>query len=417
MAQPKSGFLIAGLCLAGFIGLVALMRLTRPLPPEPVAPPLDAARAQTWHLKGWREVDGKKLDWELWGQTTPYFCHERLGECVRLSNNDKRDIYIPSLEGTHPLLVREVPEPKGSPLSVLLPWGLPERDAATGLPTRFQVTIGKKIGSKHRVTAEVTAQYNVPVPTALRTPLAHGDAFEIAPRNAPRKLPPGTAYVGAITLRHAVPHQDAEGNLQLTSAVLPGPPGGPNNLPMIPIASWSLTDDLGGTYQAYPQSSRSDPNELTPPQSELYFRIDPLEPGQPRPRRLSLKASTAFLWSGEAAQYLRERGQENRRVEADIWVDLPKAATALPPPYLAARVAAARFQHFYFQVHSSSYDERGKLRKLPLETRRAAAKKALYWLEKDSALTPPTTEERRRNKQRMRQELEKLLSPSLLVGR
>ena len=56
------------------------------------------AHVNTWHLRGWKIVDGKQVGWEVWGQRAPFFYWERIGGQVIVDNGAHRtQIYPPDL--------------------------------------------------------------------------------------------------------------------------------------------------------------------------------------------------------------------------------------------------------------------------------------------------------------------------------
>src|SRR5579862_2004330 len=52
------------------------------------------AHVNTFHLKGWKLDNGKKIAWEIWGRQSPHFYHERLGDFETLDDGHERTIVL-----------------------------------------------------------------------------------------------------------------------------------------------------------------------------------------------------------------------------------------------------------------------------------------------------------------------------------
>lgn len=48
------------------------------------------ARVETWHGRGWKTVEGRKVEWEVWGRRSPYLYWARVGDQVRVDNGRER---------------------------------------------------------------------------------------------------------------------------------------------------------------------------------------------------------------------------------------------------------------------------------------------------------------------------------------
>jgi len=80
------------LILAGSLFLLPRQRAARAAEDVHLA----VARAHSWHLKGW-QMDGKKrILWEVWGQRSPFFYRERVGDQEVLDDGQHRYIALPS---------------------------------------------------------------------------------------------------------------------------------------------------------------------------------------------------------------------------------------------------------------------------------------------------------------------------------
>jgi hypothetical protein len=104
--RSTSGWRRVGLGFAAVA--LAATAATAPLwgpTPSVVAADVQAALAKvdTWHGIGWKTVQGKKLEWEVWGRKTPYFYAVRIGNQIRIDNGRERSEILPSDESSgHP---------------------------------------------------------------------------------------------------------------------------------------------------------------------------------------------------------------------------------------------------------------------------------------------------------------------------
>ena len=53
------------------------------------------SRVNSWHLKGWRLIDGKQVVWEVWGRRNPFFYREQIGERIVVDDGTLRVQQIP----------------------------------------------------------------------------------------------------------------------------------------------------------------------------------------------------------------------------------------------------------------------------------------------------------------------------------
>jgi hypothetical protein len=91
-----AGGLAATLALA--TGLLVYPRATRPVSAA-TSVRQALAKVTTWHLKGWKTQDGRRVDWEIWGRRTPFFYREQVGKDIVLDDGRQRlSIYGPSQE-------------------------------------------------------------------------------------------------------------------------------------------------------------------------------------------------------------------------------------------------------------------------------------------------------------------------------
>lgn len=83
--------LLGGLAVTAVIVIALLVaprsRRTTGLADE-VAATLETVN--TWHWRGWRMVNDKKVDWEIWGRKKPYFYREQTGTDIVLEDDTRR---------------------------------------------------------------------------------------------------------------------------------------------------------------------------------------------------------------------------------------------------------------------------------------------------------------------------------------
>jgi hypothetical protein len=53
-------------------------------------------RANTWHLKGWKLRDGKRIPWEVWGRRQPFFYREQFGDNLVIDDGQQRLETLPA---------------------------------------------------------------------------------------------------------------------------------------------------------------------------------------------------------------------------------------------------------------------------------------------------------------------------------
>lgn len=294
------------LVVAGFLLLTVILRLAARKPR-----PLDESRSAlrnvaTWHLVGWKLVEGERLPWEIWGQARPPFLYERLGESVRVATTKREDLRLPVGDSQPPLTVLHAPPSNKNQLIYLQGWGLPERDPVTRLPRAYRV----QTTPHSQPSAELTATYNQPIPSELQEP------FPLSEPTLDLKKSSGVA------LEATVKAQDPEGNVFIALEARPAIPklaGAPLFHARTYSAQYYLlrdsvrknatthpptavaTDELGGQYSELDQGF----NTAQTTRATFLIRHEPLRAGQPRPRRLTLKAMVFLEWSPLAQRYLK----------------------------------------------------------------------------------------------------------------
>ncbi len=342
--------------LLSFLGLALVLRLTKPTPSPQLRRKFIAP--QTWHLTGWRKIAGKQVDWEIWGQSQPLFCYERIGESLRLVQNAKESLLTPPLAGYTQILVKNLPALPNNRLLLLQHWGEGEDDPVTGLPLHYRISTTENTKNKKTQSeAELTAHYNLPIPEEIRDlPRFCGYSLDLA--KPLQTVPPKENFASGqgFTVQGQVLSQDTEGNLRIRIALQPGQPGAPKNLPFtlrkneyaipllrprpLPLTGPDSTRLMrpggggggaamsggisgmggsgGGTGGAPPLAMRRVQDDhgaiyikylpLTPEDSATeYFlvRETPLPQNAPRPKTLRVILSVDLRWVTELTGYFR----------------------------------------------------------------------------------------------------------------
>ncbi|MDQ2686851.1 MAG: zf-HC2 domain-containing protein [Armatimonadota bacterium] len=88
------------------------------------------ARTNTWHLSGWKQIDGKRVPWDIWGRRKPFLFYERVGDTITVDDGTKRlRLFPPNPALNRPcgLVVRTASEPES------LNWIGPSTENMVGL--------------------------------------------------------------------------------------------------------------------------------------------------------------------------------------------------------------------------------------------------------------------------------------------
>ncbi len=73
--------------LIGSLFLFPVLRLSRPNVHNPGAAIAAAlGRVNTWHFTGWKQINGQRVPWEIWGRRAPWLYYERVGDTVTWSD-------------------------------------------------------------------------------------------------------------------------------------------------------------------------------------------------------------------------------------------------------------------------------------------------------------------------------------------
>lgn len=233
-------------------------------------------RTQTWHFVGWRLREGKKVRWEIWGQRSPYFYREQIGDQILLDDGKQRVRIMPPpirnrvsgmLFKTASTPLPQLPAQDSDRRVEFLDFGsgdltneLKEVQRKDGVVTlqsqkkngRFteialltasrrsrlplhytlqravdaassdnQYTPYPATSSSTWTRAELDAQYNVPLPDSVRQVNAP-QGYRLVDLTVPTDgltVPPvgqaGTATKNGVTLQCEVVERDADGNLHL----------------------------------------------------------------------------------------------------------------------------------------------------------------------------------------------------------
>src|SRR5207249_7141590 len=82
--------------LAGGIAVTTALTVLLPAlshsPASVRAAQVQAALQQvnTWHLQGWKQLDGAQVPWEVWRRQTPYFYYDRIGGDITMDDGKQR---------------------------------------------------------------------------------------------------------------------------------------------------------------------------------------------------------------------------------------------------------------------------------------------------------------------------------------
>ena len=100
-APPLPARLARATALAVVLAAASLLFMPRTDLDAPMAAEIRRALqdTNTWHLRGWKEIEGERVPWEVWGRRTPYFYRVQVGEQVRVDDGTQRFEVLPALDG------------------------------------------------------------------------------------------------------------------------------------------------------------------------------------------------------------------------------------------------------------------------------------------------------------------------------
>ncbi len=296
-------------------------------------------RVNTWHLSGWKLVEGRHVGWEVWGRRSPFYYRERLGdEWVEDDGRERIQLLPPNppVRQGPGLVVRTVSRPGDANTgwdfdTMFAAWQHAERrwketadavvfnnnsagmegpgtfsnylytvDKRTALPVRFEVQRGNHSGSPITEAEFASISYGGDVPAHARL----------------SAVPPGFKVVDALAPAPNLARQDRASRNGLTVELTPlavNEEGfvlvrgrawlgaqplerrGALFMNVFPLRSLGITlvdppgtvDDQGRPYIDVHQSrllfGAADTDWLI-----LYVPVEPLRPGDPLPRLLTM---------------------------------------------------------------------------------------------------------------------------------
>ncbi len=158
-------------------------------------------QVNTWHLRGWKLLDGKQTAWEVWGQRSPFFYRERIGDETVIDDGKQRVRILeaaPELNRAQGIVLRTpsqrnldiVGEGFTSSFKDVFPTQAPLRETTqeivleapndtqvldkrdlytiskrTWLPEQYEVRAGT--GAETRIVEHLDAEYDVPLAAGL----------------------------------------------------------------------------------------------------------------------------------------------------------------------------------------------------------------------------------------------------------
>lgn len=320
-------------------------------------------RVRTWRLTGWLLRGDRKIPWEVWGRTAPFFYREQLGDNITFDDGKQRvSVYARNAEGGRGLIIKTaaggaVPyvmeglsyanmvksdcwngfwkptDQTDTTATFRVPVGIGEHEVytvskETHLPTRYVRQVRDRT---HTLEEEhLDAVYNVPLPENVLTPpqvsgykVVDGGASDAGPRLSSR----GVAAANGLKLQARLIAADNEGNLLvrlrtwLGNARIKGSPRNATGLAFaIGYGQARVTgeDEQGRAYISLVTDGLDLPDG---DQEMLFVSVEPPAPGRPRPRSFR---STLNISPG----VMTERGFQMLFTQPlDAQVDLPAGPT------------------------------------------------------------------------------------------
>jgi hypothetical protein len=302
----------------------------------------------TWHLSGWKLVEGKRVSWEVWGRRSPFFYRERLGEQIIQDDGAERvQVFPPDPALWRPtgLVVKTSSRPgdnaenKGLDFVTryavwpdnMMPWretrdqvvfnendagmqgpgtvtdNLYTVDKQTALPVQIEVRRGNNRTPDRLTSESLTAEYDVPLPDAGAAPQPPSYQILDATRTAPASSLPreNATRANGITVQVMPLGEDADGNVLVNvHAWLGGVLLATPHLPLFAFAE--VLHNLGGRASSLPavhddqgrgyvgvELQDGPPNQIADDRLIVLSPLEPLPPQAQRPRRLALTLRVA----------------------------------------------------------------------------------------------------------------------------
>jgi hypothetical protein len=430
--QPRVA-LLGGLAFA--VALIATLLFSpRTTPPVQAAARVRNAlqNVNTWHLKGWKTLNGKKVAWEVWGRRTPFFYREQIGENLLQDDGTQRiTILTPDASAFQEkgLFLRQPSLPDSDNLpwlykTMMKPWQeatepyketpqgpvfnfsdvrmegedlwlqhLYAIDKRTWLPISIETC--KREGRPDKITlAFLQAEYDLPLPEIEEAFPQPGYAMFDA--LTPTDTPPTeyTVTQNGLTVQVKPLALDREGNILvrmtgwLGQALLKE--GDPVHFSATAKRWASITslnppsnyDDRGRAYASAQWADISNGNAERGTQLMAFIPLTPLPNDAPLPTQLTVTLHV-YLWVGWG-----EMGKRLQYQEMSLTIPLPEpgehiaeaARQYINPDWKNHNFAPTGFENWkaqFYDARTRHYSAVTDFRNLPEEARRS-----LYWAEK-----------------------------------
>jgi len=396
----------------------------------------------TWHLQGWRLVEGKRVSWEVWGRRSPFFYRELLGAQVIQDDGAERvqvfppDPAIGRLTG---LVVKTSSRPgdeaenKGLDFATrytvwpdnMKPWretrdqvvfnendagmngpgtvtdNLYTVDKQTALPVQIEVRRGNN-RTPARLTSEfLMAEYDAPLPDLGAAPRwPSGYAVLDATRTAPDGTLPreNAASADGVSVQMTPLGEDAEGNILVNVHAWLGsvPLGTRPPLYANVGVPWNLgdtasppaaQDDQGRGYigvaaQDGPQGQEGDDQLI------VLSPLEPLSPQAERPRRLTLTVHVALaVMAAVSGIKGAAEGQSLLDENVGLTVGLPENAAPFDHSRLQGMVGEPL--NALIAISHANYWENGFDWKDSSDLMRLKALRSIAWRKQALRVLPP----------------------------
>lgn len=332
------------------------------------------ARVETWHGRGWKTVEGQRVEWEVWGRRSPYLYWARTGSQVRIDNGRERLEFIVGTSGRHSGIVlrarsrlglddwtvhpdqlftartADLQPEKGGWRTTTFTTHLASEAPQEGSRVQFVVDRGARVPVRYLVrsdaggepTESLALEYGAELPPSVADP-RWPEGYRVVDllRKESGQSAPGTAAKAGGFSVHALPLAvDRTGNVLVrVRGWLDGMPlnaGAPFLLGVFDreesASAPVVTDDRGRKYRYVPlewlrlmQHLRLNGDRLM-----IFAPAQPLAKSAPLPRRLTLNLNVAAVPS---SQLHRAPGFDSVSVQESFqWnLTLPKRPAPLRP--------------------------------------------------------------------------------------
>jgi hypothetical protein len=366
---------ITVVCLLALVSVVLAFRFTKPISNDTLQLGPEFISPKSWHLTGWKSIDGKKVPWEIWGQLNPPFSYERLGESRRWTQNKQDYFLTPPIKDYPSVLLKNLPATPINRLALLQPWGVGEIDPATKLHQHYKTPDE----AKNQSESELKAEYNIALPDQIKTISVNSTpAIDMKEPLRPIATTPNTFSGEGITLKGRFVSQDDEGNLRIDLEAVVGQPGSSIRLPFTihqisPMGPkrFSFSDNLKNQY-IY-TTGKSLLQQKDRPASEFFFIVvNPLTEKSMQQKTINLPITININLISELTKYYRpsEDSLDCPPIDLVLSETLPKI---IPNFKQYQTICELRFSYYLGLSHQNNFS---RAEKIDLE------KKAAFWIDK-----------------------------------